>query len=255
MAILFDARGNEYNGQLDIITGNTLTDGRNPSANLGSLNAESAIDLNGHATLMVDVRGTFVGTVVFEGTIDGTNYYTIPGYNVSTAAYVAGATATAQIALNCAGYRRLRGRCAAYTSGVIIITMRATTADFTSIVERIPATLGVTVTSTGGTGATLTLPAPGVGMYQYIDWVKFEMFAVALVTAGSSPISVPSTNLPGNMVHSFRNDAMPQGTLTEKLIMGNMPIRASTANTAVTFTCPATTNILWRAMASYRISA
>ena len=255
MAILFDARGNEFIGQLDVITGSTNTDARAPSANLGALNAEALVDLNGHATLMVDIRGVFVGTAVFEGTIDGTNYITLMGYNVTTATYVVGVTALAQIALNCAGYRRLRVRCSAYTSGTIVVAMRATTADYTSIIERIPATLGVTVTAASGVAATLTLPAPGAGMYQYVDWIRIEKFAAALLTAAATPVLVTSTNMPGTMTHNFAADAAAQGTIAEKLIAGSMPIRATTANTAITVVCPATTNIIWRVNASYRIGA
>jgi len=255
MAILFDARGNEFIGQLDVITGSTNTDARASSANLGALNAEALVDLNGHATLMVDIRGVFTATSVFEGTIDGTNYFTLMGYNVTTATYVIGVTALAQIALNCAGYRRLRVRCSAFTSGTIVVTMRATTADYTSIIERIPATLGVTVTAASGVAATLTLPAPGAGMFQYVDWIRIEKFATAVLTPAAAPVLVTSTNMPGNMTHNFAADAAAQGTLMDKSINGSMPIRASAANTAITVVCPATTGIIWRVNASYRIGA
>jgi len=255
MAIIFDARGNEFIGQLDVLTGSTITDARAPSASLAALNAESLVDLNGHATMRVDIRGTFVGTAVFEGTIDGTNYITLSGYNVLNATYVVGVTALAQIALNCAGYRRLRVRCSAYTSGTIIVAMRATTADSNSIIERIPATLGVTVTAAVGVGATLTLPAPGAGMFQYVDWIRIEKFATALLTAGTTPVLVTTTNMPGTMTHNFAADAAAQGTITDKLIAGNMPMRATTANTAITVVCPATTSTIWRVNASYRIGA
>lgn len=255
MSILFDPRGNEFFGQLDSITGQTVTDARNPTATLAALNAESVVDLNGHATLMVDVRGTFVGTLVFEGTIDGSNYFALPAYSIAAGAYIAGVTIATQIALNCAGYKRLRARCSAYTSGSILVTLRATTADFTSIVERIPATSAVTVTAAVSVAATLTLPAPGAGLYQYVDWIRIEHFATALLTAGATPVIVTSTNMPGTPSHNFRADAAPQGTLTEKTISNNMPVRAVTANTAVTVICPATTGVIWRATASYRVGA
>lgn len=255
MAIIYDARGNEYSGQLDHITNTTITDGRVVSANLGALNAEAVVDLNGHATAMLDLRGTFVGTAVFEATVDGTNYIALPAYNLVTGAYVASVTATANLALNCAGFRRIRVRVSAYTSGTIVATMRASVADFATIVERIPATSGLTATGAAAAAVTLTIPAAGAGLFHYINWIRIEHFASALLTAAAAPVIVTSTNIPGTPSFNFRADAAPQGTLTEKVIANEMPIRSITANTATTIVCPATTGVIWRATASYRVGA
>lgn len=255
MALLYDARGNEYYGQLDTIGGITFTDARAATQSLGALNAEALSDLNGHATIAVDIRGTFVGTAVLEGTIDGTNYLTIVAYNVATAAYVASVTAAAQLAASVSGYRRVRVRCSAYTSGSIVVAMRATTADFTTIIERIPATSGLTATGAAAAAVTLTIPAPGAGLFQYIDWIRIEHFASALLTAAAAPVIVTTTNLPGTPSFNFRADAAPLGTLTARDLLNGMPIRASASNTAVTVVCPATTAVIWRATASWRVGA
>lgn len=255
MAVLFDARGNEFFGAVDAITGQTSTDSRPASANLAAVNAEAVIDLSGHATVSVDVRGTFVGTGVFEGTIDGTNYIALAGINIATGAYVASVTAGAQIVLNCVGFRRIRVRCSAYTSGTMIVSMRATAADYSIISERISATSGLSATGAAAAAVTLTIPAPGAGLFQYIDWIRIEHFASAALVAAAAPVNVTTTNLPGTPAFSFRADAAAQGTLTEKVIQNGMPMRASTANTAVTVVCPATTGVIWRVAASYRVGA
>lgn len=255
MAILYDARGNEYAGQLDNIVGTTVTDGRPLTANLAAANAEAIIDLNGHATAMIDIRGTFVATAVFEATVDGTNYIAMAAYNLSTGAYVASVTAAANLALNCSGFKRIRVRCSAFTSGTMVVAARATIGDFTMIVERVPATSGGTNTAAAGTGVTLTLAAPGAGLFQYINWIRIEHFASALLVAAAAPAIVTTTNIPGTPSFNFRADAAPQGTLTEKVIENGMPIRASAANTAVTIVAPATTSVIWRVSASYRIGA
>lgn len=255
MALLYDARGNEYFGQLDQLTGGVLTETWPLTANLNAVNAEAVVDLAGHATARIDVRGTFVGTVVFEATIDGTNYYALAAYNVATGAYVATATAAAQLAINVAGYKRFRVRCSAYTSGTIVVGIRATTADFTTIVARIPATSGLTATAAAGVAATLTIPAPGAGLYQYVSWIRIEHFTSALLVAAAAPVIVTTTNLPGTPSFNFRADAAPQGTLTEKVIQGDMPMRGVTANTAITVVCPLTTSVLWKISASWRVGA
>lgn len=255
MPILYDARNNEFTGQLDRITGETVTDVRAATANLAAANAEAIADLNGHATLSVDVRGTFVGTVVFEGTIDGTNYLALVAYNIATGAYVASSTAALNGVLNCAGFRRVRVRCSAYTSGTIVVALRASTADFSTIVERIPATSGLTATGAAAAAVTLTIPAAGAGLFHYINWIRIEHFASALLVAAAAPVIVTTTNLPSTPSFNFRADAAAQGTLTEKIVANDMPIRSSVANTATTVVCPATTSVIWKVTASYRVGA
>ena len=255
MATLYDAYGNQYLGQLDALTGTTITNPTPPTATLAAVNAEAVVDLNGHATLMVDIRGTFVGTMVFEGTVDGTNYIAIAAYNLVTATYAATATAAANLATNTAGFRRVRVRCTAFTSGAMLVTMRATTADFATLVERLPATAGLTVTAAVGVAATLTIPAPGAGLYQYINWIRIDSFAAAALTPAAAPVLVTTTNLPGLPIFNFRADASPQGTLAEKVIQSDMPIRAIATNGTVTVVCPATPNIIWRVTASWRVGA
>ena len=120
---------------------------------------------------MIDIRGTFVGTAVFEGTVDGTNYIAMVAYNLTTGAYVASVTAAANVALSCAGFRRIRVRCSAFTSGAIVVGIRATIADLSTIIEHIPATSGITATAAAGAALTLTIPAAGAGLYHYIDWI------------------------------------------------------------------------------------
>ncbi len=249
---LYDPRGNEYKGALDAITGETVTDGRPASANLALLNAEALIDLNGIATCFVDVRGVFVGTLVFEATVDGTNYFAVPAFNTVTAAYVLNVTAVSVVALGVAGYRRVRVRMSAYTSGTAIVTMRATQADFNILVERMPMTLGITATA--GAGAALTLTVPSVaGLFHYFDSIRIEHFATALLTAAAAPVIVTTTNLPGTPSFNFPAAAIAQGTVTEKVVNFGAPLRSSAAGTNTTVVCPATTAVIWRATAVYRL--
>lgn len=260
MTMIADARGNEYQGQLDAITNAVIVDPRVATATLGVANAEALVDLNGHATLMVDLRATAASmTVVFEATIDGTNYIALAGYNTQSALYVPSVVSTTtlntQIAINVAGYRRARVRCSAYTSGAITVALRATIGMRSMIVVKSPATAGLTATAAAGAACTLTIPAPGVGMYQYIDWIRISHFAAALLTAGASPTIVTSTNLPGTPSWNFRADAAPQGTETPLVVQNGMPIRASAANTAVTIVAPVTTGVLWKISASWRVGA
>jgi hypothetical protein len=71
----------------------------------------------------VQVAGTFVGTVTFEGTLDGTNYVSILGLPAAGGAVVSTATGVGTWQIPNWGYATIRARCSAFTSGTITLTM------------------------------------------------------------------------------------------------------------------------------------
>lgn len=147
MAILTDARGNEFQGNVDQLGGITFVEPRTTQQALSAPAAEIVMDLNGHATATIDFRGTFAATAVFDGSVNGNDYFSIAALNQATGAYVASVATTGTVVfLNVAGFRRVRVRLSAWTSGSALVAMRATAADFSMLVERIAATAGLTIT-------------------------------------------------------------------------------------------------------------
>lgn len=73
--------------------------------------------------IVCQVSGTFVGTVTFEGTVDGTNWVAIGMTSLADNSSVA-TTATAPILVKCnlKGLTQVRARVSAYTSGAITVT-------------------------------------------------------------------------------------------------------------------------------------
>lgn len=156
---ILDARNNEWTGSLDAITGQTVTDTRTIAVTLGALNAESDTDLNGHASWLVDAR-TAAGNLTFvaEGTVDGVNYSTTPltmydtaAPNVAVTSVVITTTLAKQYYIPIGGYRRVRIRVSAYTSGGVTIASRASQASLTDVIVGAVA-IGPTVVP--GVGAT-----------------------------------------------------------------------------------------------------
>ena len=74
------------------------------------------------------VTGTFVGTVTWEGTVDGTNWAAVRAEPLSTGTLATTATTTGLYRVACAGLHQVRGRVSAYTSGAITVTAMGTTA-------------------------------------------------------------------------------------------------------------------------------
>lgn len=228
------------------------------AATLGSLNAEVIINADGCSTVTIDMRGTFSLTIEVAGTIDGTNWTPIAMRPVNQAAklYVATiAGTTAGVWLGAVtGYRQVRARVTAYTSGAAVTTLLASLSPFNDTnVDMITSTLGTTV-GAAAAAVTLTLAAPGAGLRQYLTYLSINRFATALLTAAAAPVTVTTTNLPGSLAFSFGAEALPQGELDRWREDFAYPIAASAQNTAVTIVCPATTAVIWRVTAGYYVA-
>jgi hypothetical protein len=71
------------------------------------------------------ISGTFVGTVTFEGTVDGTNWVATAVVPVgATRTLATTATAAGAWQQNVAGLAGVRARCSAFTSGTIAVIVK-----------------------------------------------------------------------------------------------------------------------------------
>jgi hypothetical protein len=257
-SLLLDARGNPFQGSLDSITGEVLTDARAPSSLLAALNAETLIDIHGKAVVMCDLRSAaFTGTVVFEGTIDGTNYVAIPAISLTTNAFIAsivsaGVVAGTAVALTATGFRRLRVRVSAYTSGNITVALRGSTADFLVSNVFMPVQ-SISATAAAATAVTLTIPAPAAGLFNYITSIDITRNATAAL-AGTATLVITTTNLPGTLAWSVGNAMAAGGTAIDVNKDYTQPLKSTTAATATTIVAPAPgAAVLWRLNANYYV--
>jgi hypothetical protein len=92
---------------------------------LADAGAVALLDVQGLASLAIDITGTFVGTVIFEYTINGSDWYTLTVNVVGSATTATGATAVGKWVANVAGFQSVRVRCSAFTSGSIFTVLRA----------------------------------------------------------------------------------------------------------------------------------
>lgn len=83
--------------------------------------------LNGADTATIYISGTWVATVQFEGTTDGTNYFSLNALPVTGGALVTSTTANGQWQINTGGLANLRARVSSYTSGTVAIRVRSST--------------------------------------------------------------------------------------------------------------------------------
>lgn len=128
-------------------------------------------DISGAASAAVQLGGTFVGTVTFEVSVDGTMWQAAYMTNQGTGALSTTATAVGIYVLPNSGYKLLRARMSSYTSGSVAVAILGgygaaypaaifTSGNFWSRVAATqvisPATSGDTLTIDGITVTTLT---------------------------------------------------------------------------------------------------
>jgi len=86
----------------------------------------TAFNLSGMRHLALQISGTFVATVTFEGSVDGTNWINIVGTNKNDGSQDATATAAGIFIFDIPGLALFRARISAYTSGAVTATATGT---------------------------------------------------------------------------------------------------------------------------------
>lgn len=116
------------------------------------------------------------------------------------------------------------------------------------------ATTFQTGTAAAGTGVTITIPAGGAGLFNYLCSLEIFEFAAALLIVAATPVLVTTTGLINTPTFSLPADARVQGNAISYIYTFGIPIKGSAANTAMTFVAPATTSVIWRLNASYFVA-
>ena len=249
--IIKDSFGNEIK-KLDALAGQSLNDTRIISYDLGILNAESVLYCANTNSVAVDVRGTFVGTMVLQYSIDGTNYGTCPIFNPQAEQFVNGITASGQFVGHLpSGTKQVRILMTAYTSGLATISMRGSEGDNFLYAKPIPTTLTAQATAGIGVGATLTIPLV-TGFFHYITKIRITKYVGTTLTPTATPVIVTSTNIVATPSFDFKTLGS-QGDIEMVDIDFATPLKSSGAGANTTFTAPALTGAIWRLTAFYYV--
>lgn len=185
--------------------------GVSATGSLGALNAAVALALNGASGWAVDLRGSFVATVTFQGTIDGTNWFTIavlPAGSGVNAAQVTTATAAGAWWGNATGLQQVRAIATAFTSGSVTVVVRAMQA--AGVVMALPS--GQTTVAVAGT-VTANVSGTGItgGVISPLTVAGASAEASSAKTASGNSASA-LTNASGRNAHFFVNVSASSGT-------------------------------------------
>ena len=242
------------------------------SGSLTAVNQSVVVALNGYTNTAFGLSGTWVGTVIFEASIDGGATYPTTIYAMRAGDNVISSTVTDSTnndiyRTTTGGFTHVRVRCSAYTSGTIVVNAVATAntsgvflnfplpsgTNTIGTTRHVPVDLCVTATGAAAAAVTATLPA-SAGNKHYITKIEIVCFASAARVAGAAPVLVTTTNITGSPVFNFQANAAAQGTSERQDINFVLPLVSTTANTATTIVCPATTSVIWRVNVYYYLA-
>jgi hypothetical protein len=151
-----------------------LENTRSVSNTLGAVSDAVTLETRKYSTVTFQFTGTWVATVTFEATMDGTNYVSVFAEDVTNRTSATTATANGYYRVSAVGSEKVRARVSAYTSGTVVATAIATEGASTPGVGYVRLG-GPTLWSCGldNIGATLTecQAAPGAGLKLYISGV------------------------------------------------------------------------------------
>jgi hypothetical protein len=179
---------------------------------LPALNTDLTVVLNGATTLLLQLTGTWAGTVSFEATPDSQNWYAVYGQRPDVVTtMVVNTTVIGVWVFSVGGFRAFRARFSAYTSGVVK-AMAATSVNgrFATTVT-VNGTVGVTGFTVRTTGSELLTSDSGVvqlqnalveptpwnprwAFYVYGDAVTWngQVYQCIVPTTGVSPPPYPN---------------------------------------------------------------
>ncbi len=115
----------------DVSTVNPLPTRNVDTTASGSITAVSqnvALALNGKSGVAIQITGTWVGTLQFEGTIDGTNWVAVNGVVAGSSTPGPTTIANGVVRVTPAGLAQVRITSTAWTSGTATISLRASDA-------------------------------------------------------------------------------------------------------------------------------
>jgi hypothetical protein len=203
----------------------------------------TALSLLGNSSAQFTVTGTFVGTITWQGSEDGTNYSSLYAVQLGTNSIATTATTTGVFEASVSGLQLVRANITAYTSGAITVTAHAVPGSFSPRVTNVntisPYPSGATaITASSGNVAAATAAATLAAVAGKTTYITG--FAITGTGAtGALAVSVTVTGvITGTMTYTYAAAAGAAVENTPLVVQFPYPIPASTTNTTIVVSCP-----------------
>ncbi len=180
----YDAQLNQLFGGRPLVTPDgrvraaTTADSVQANGTLGVIGKELRVWTAAYPVVGIEISGTWTGTIAFEGTVDGGNWYALAAAPSAGGATVGSTTASGMWVVSSAGLLQVRLRCSAAMTGAAICALLAAN--------------GQSVWPTG-TDANLQTVLGTAAMYRPISDVPVGLTAPVALTAAQLLLS-PTRN-------------------------------------------------------------
>lgn len=220
------------------------------SGTITAISQAVALALNGKSGATIQITGTWVGTLQFEGTVDGTNWSTINGVYAGQSTPSATITANGLVRLTPAGLAQFRITSTAWTSGTATISMRAsdgTGGTFlnqsltagTNTIGAVNLVVGTSIRGASGNVANAAATATLTGTATTTVYIT----SFSCIPGGSTTAAVVNPTITGTLGGTLTYTAASPASATS---VGNTvqqtftpPFPASAVNTPIVVTMPA----------------
>ncbi len=186
--------------------------------------------VNAQSTVGIQVSGTFSGTILIKGSVDGSTYTPTTATNLSTGALVTTITSSFTGQVNVAGFVSFQLTSVSWTSGTANISLRASTGisnimldnplpagtnTIGAVTQATASNLNTTAQITDGTNIVNVLKSDGTAAGQNAQLVAPAYKEVGSLTAGAAGADlVPSTDVSGYSTFVLQVLGTWVGTLT-----------------------------------------
>lgn len=92
---------------------------------LNNVGQSATLDVRGYGGAAIQLTGTWVATVLFEATADGQTWVAVNATASDGSTPATSATANGAYILSAVGFQSVRARVSAWTSGVVVVSLRA----------------------------------------------------------------------------------------------------------------------------------
>jgi hypothetical protein len=228
----------------------------NPTALATAANSTSVIEVEGGNTMTWGISTTTTGTIIFEATSDGTNWFSVEVFDAAADVWVSGQNITPTLGKSyhvaCGGMRQVRIR--------VVSTLGATVSHFVNVTNSQQLLAGIdTGAAPHNFGYTLvhkdveyTTAQTGTVIWTPTTGKKFAITDITITTGGTTAglvtlydaTSATTTYTAGTTPAIFRGNFVPSSTSTPGVVKSfNVPYVSTTANNVVHITTSAAMTI------------
>jgi len=95
------------------------------SGTLAAVSATLIATIEGCGAVSFQITGTWVASLIFEATIDGTNWFSVSAFNIVASTTASSITSNGYFLINCGSWKQVRVKASTYTSGTVNVTWNA----------------------------------------------------------------------------------------------------------------------------------